>query len=101
MHPKELKAAMGVKIAANQLEGAVAGTQLYAVRAGDDVEALKAEVMSDMSDIFSSVDKSGEGVCVQVGVPAGKGEGGGGGHCIQCTIKCTACLRSAPSQRGG
>lgn len=28
---------------------------------GDDVELLKEEVMSDMADIFSSVDKGGTG----------------------------------------
>ncbi|KDD76282.1 hypothetical protein H632_c285p0, partial [Helicosporidium sp. ATCC 50920] len=64
-HHKELKAAMGVKIAAHHLESAVAGTQLLVVRQGDDVGALEHEVMEDMQDIFSSVDKSGEGVCVQ------------------------------------
>ena len=65
VHHKELKAAMGVKIAAHNLESAVAGTQLYVVNPGDDVEALKAEVMEDMQDIFSGIDKTGEGVCVQ------------------------------------
>lgn len=65
VHHKELRAAMGVKIAAHNLENAVAGTQLYVVNPGDDVEALKAEVMEDMQDIFSGVDKTGEGVCVQ------------------------------------
>lgn len=56
---------MGVKLAAHNLESAVAGTQLYRVNPGEDVEAIKAEVMEDMQDIFSSVDKTGEGVCVQ------------------------------------
>ena len=56
---------MGVKISGHNLESAVAGTQLFVVNPGDDVEALKAEVMEDMKDIFSGVDKTGEGVCVQ------------------------------------
>ena len=62
---KKLRAATGIKIAANGLEHAVAGTQLYVVGEDDDVEAIKDEVMEDMQDIFSSVDKTGEGVCVQ------------------------------------
>jgi hypothetical protein len=32
----------------------------------DDEEELKDAVMKDMADIFSKVDKGGEGVCVQV-----------------------------------
>lgn len=62
---KKLRAATGIKIAANGLEHAVAGTQLFVVGEDDDVEAIKDEVMEDMQDIFSSVDKTGEGVCVQ------------------------------------
>ncbi|GAB4816828.1 hypothetical protein N2152v2_003874 [Parachlorella kessleri] len=65
LHHKTIRAAMGVKIAAHNLESAVAGTQLYVCGPDDDVEALKEEVMEDMTDIFSSVDKTGEGVCVQ------------------------------------
>jgi len=32
----------------------------------DDEEELKVAAMADMADIFSKVDKGGEGVCVQV-----------------------------------
>ncbi|KAK9798489.1 hypothetical protein WJX73_000508 [Symbiochloris irregularis] len=64
-HPKEVKAARGIKIAAQGLEHAVAGTQMLVARKDDDLEALKEEVMEDMQDIFASVDRSGEGVCVQ------------------------------------
>lgn len=35
------------------------------VRPDDDLGALESEVMEDMQDIFASVDKTGEGVCVQ------------------------------------
>lgn len=60
MHHKEIKAAQGVKIAAQNLESAVAGTQMLVAGPTDDVEVLKAEVMEDMKDIFGSVDRSGE-----------------------------------------
>lgn len=33
--------------------------QLYVVGPDDDVEAIKEEVMEDMTDIFASVDKTG------------------------------------------
>uniref|UniRef100_A0A061RKG6 Eukaryotic translation initiation factor 5B n=1 Tax=Tetraselmis sp. GSL018 TaxID=582737 RepID=A0A061RKG6_9CHLO len=65
LHHKEVKAAQGIKIAAQGLENAVAGTSLYVVGPDDDVEDLKEEVMGDMEDIFSSIDKGGEGVYVQ------------------------------------
>ena len=64
MHHKEVKAAEGIKIAAQNLENAVAGTQMLVVQKGDSIEDLKEEVMGDMTDIFKSVDKSGKG-CVQ------------------------------------
>ena len=59
LHHKEIKAAQGIKIAAQNLENAVAGTQMLVVQKGDSVEDLKEEVMGDMVDIFKSVDKSG------------------------------------------
>ena len=58
-HPKEVKAARGLKLAAQNLESAVAGTQLLVAGKDDDIETLKQEVMEDMHDIFSSVDRSG------------------------------------------
>ena len=60
LHHKEIRAAQGVKLAAQNLESAVAGAQLLVVRPDDDLEALKAEVMEDMQDIFASVDRSGK-----------------------------------------
>jgi translation initiation factor 5B len=63
IHHKEIKAAQGIKIAAPNLESAVAGTQLYVVGSHDDEDELKELVMEDMSDIFDK--KEPEGVCVQ------------------------------------
>ena len=60
LHHKEVKAAQGIKIAAQNLENAVAGTQMLVVQKGDSIEDLKEEVMGDMTDIFKSVDKSGD-----------------------------------------
>lgn len=60
LHHKEIKAAQGIKIAAPGLESAVAGTQMLVVQKGDSIQDLKAEVMGDMTDIFKSVDKTGE-----------------------------------------
>ncbi|KAK9915050.1 hypothetical protein WJX75_004126 [Coccomyxa subellipsoidea] len=65
LHHKEIQAAQGVKIAAQNLESAIAGTQMLVLGKDDDLEALKDEAMQDMEDIFKSVDRSGEGVCVQ------------------------------------
>ncbi|KAF5841812.1 translation protein [Dunaliella salina] len=65
MDHKEVTAAIGVKIVAPGLETAVAGTSMFVVTPEDDEEELKIAAMADMADIFSKVDKGGEGVCVQ------------------------------------
>eukprot|EP00850_Spirogloea_muscicola_P000071 SM000001S04473 [mRNA] locus=s1:387750:395011:+ [translate_table: standard] len=65
LHHKELKAAQGIKLTAQGLEHAIAGTQLYVVGPDDDVEDIKEEAMQDIGTVLSQVDKSGEGVCVQ------------------------------------
>jgi translation initiation factor 5B len=65
VHHKEIRAAMGIKIAANDLEFAVPGTQLKVVRDGDDREKLAAEIMKDQNKLLQDVDKSGVGVSVQ------------------------------------
>ncbi|XP_068651487.1 LOW QUALITY PROTEIN: uncharacterized protein [Aristolochia californica] len=64
-HHKEFKAAQGVKISAQGLEHAIAGTGLYVVGPGDDVEDIKDTAMQDMKSVMSRIDRSGEGVCVQ------------------------------------
>lgn len=65
VHHKEVKAALGVKIAANDLDKAVAGSRLLLVGPDDDEEDLMDDVMDDLTGLLDSVDKSGRGVCVQ------------------------------------
>lgn len=65
VHHKEVKAALGVKIAANDLEKAVAGSRLLVVGPEDDEEEMMDEVMDDLTGLLDSVDSSGRGVTVQ------------------------------------
>lgn len=65
LHHKEIKAAQGIKITAQGLEHAIAGTGLYVVERDDDLEEIKELAMEDMQSVMSRIDKSGEGVCVQ------------------------------------
>lgn len=64
-HHKEVKAALGVKIAANDLEKAVAGSRLLVVGEDDDEDDLKEAVMEDLTGLLDSVDSLGKGVVVQ------------------------------------
>lgn len=65
IHHKEVKAALGVKIAANDLEKAVAGSRLIVVGEDDDEEEIMEDVMEDLTGLLDSVDTSGKGVVVQ------------------------------------
>ncbi|KAE9399098.1 hypothetical protein BT96DRAFT_994218 [Gymnopus androsaceus JB14] len=65
VHHKEVKAALGVKITAPDLEKAIAGSRLLVCGPDDDEDDLKEEVMSDLASLLSNIDKSGRGVCVQ------------------------------------
>ncbi|XP_057534084.1 eukaryotic translation initiation factor 5B-like [Amaranthus tricolor] len=65
LHHKEIKAAQGIKITAQGLEHAIAGTALYVVGPDDDIDEIKKTAMEDMENVLSRIDKSGEGVCVQ------------------------------------
>ncbi|KAF5467756.1 hypothetical protein F2P56_011974 [Juglans regia] len=65
LHHKEIKAAMGIKISAQGLEHAIAGTGLYVVGPDDDLEDVKEATMEDMKSVMSRIDRSGEGVYVQ------------------------------------
>lgn len=65
VHHKEVKAALGVKIVAPDLEKAIAGSRLLVVGPEDDEDDMREEVMSDLTTLLNSIDKSGRGVCVQ------------------------------------
>jgi translation initiation factor 5B len=65
VHNKEVKASLGVKIAANDLEHAIAGSRLLVVGPDDDEEDLEEEVMSDLENLLSKVSKDQRGVSVQ------------------------------------
>lgn len=65
VHHKRIEAAMGVKIAAQHLEKAVAGTSLLVAHPDDDVEDLKDEVMEDFDAIMKGFAKDAKGVFVQ------------------------------------
>ncbi|KAJ1508521.1 hypothetical protein HMI54_001893 [Coelomomyces lativittatus] len=65
IHHKQIKAAMGVKISANGLDKAVAGSRLLVLKDVDDEDQLKEEIMEDLKHLLASVDKSGKGVWVQ------------------------------------
>jgi translation initiation factor 5B len=65
VHHKEVKAALGVKIAAPGLEKAIAGSRLLVCGEDDDEEELMEEVMQDLKGLEDFFDKSGKGVWVQ------------------------------------
>ncbi|KAF2472949.1 uncharacterized protein BDR25DRAFT_258492 [Lindgomyces ingoldianus] len=65
VHNKEVKAAMGIKIAADGLDTAIAGSRLLVVGKDDDEEDLMDEVMGDLAHLLSRVSKTGRGVSVQ------------------------------------
>ncbi|GMM54387.1 translation initiation factor eIF5B [Maudiozyma humilis] len=65
VHHKEVKAALGVKIAANDLEKAVSGSRLLVVGPDDDEEEMCDDVMEDITGLLDSVDTTGKGVVVQ------------------------------------
>ena len=65
VHNKEVKAAIGVKIAADGLETAIAGSRLLIVGPDDDESDLEQDIMSDLENLLSKVTKSRRGVSVQ------------------------------------
>ena len=65
VHHKTIRAAMGIKICAQELDKAVAGSSLFVLKPGDDEEALKTEVMADLENMRKRIDTTGRGVWVQ------------------------------------
>ncbi|WQF80088.1 Putative small GTP-binding protein [Colletotrichum destructivum] len=65
VHNKEVKAALGVKISAPGLEGAIAGSRMLVVGPDDDEDDIIDEVESDLATLFNRVEKTGRGVSVQ------------------------------------
>eukprot|EP00026_Physarum_polycephalum_P010762 Phypoly_transcript_10941.p1 GENE.Phypoly_transcript_10941~~Phypoly_transcript_10941.p1 ORF type:complete len:413 (+),score=71.43 Phypoly_transcript_10941:180-1241(+) len=63
---KEIKASAGVKIVAQDLEKAIAGSALCVAKSEEDIENLKERVQTDFQSILlKSVDPGSHGVCVQ------------------------------------
>jgi len=65
VHHQEVKASLGVKIVAPDLEKAIAGSRLLVLGEDDDEDDLKDEVMTDLQSLTQSVDRTGRGVHVQ------------------------------------
>ncbi|KAF9601081.1 hypothetical protein IFM89_016054 [Coptis chinensis] len=55
LHHKEIKAAQGIKITAQGLEHAIAGTALYVVGPEDDLDDAKESAMQDMNSVGTPV----------------------------------------------
>ena len=68
VHNKTVKAALGVKIAANGLDSAIAGSRLLVAKDKDDddeIEELEEDVMGDLETLMSKISRTGRGVTVQ------------------------------------
>ncbi len=68
VHNKTVKAALGVKISANGLDNAIAGSRLLVVKNKDDedeIEELEEDVMGDLENLMSKISPTKRGVTVQ------------------------------------
>lgn len=62
---KEVKAAQGVKIAAKELEKAIAGLNLFVAQKSDEVDVLKEDVARELKSALSNIKLQERGVYVQ------------------------------------
>ncbi|XP_055325109.1 eukaryotic translation initiation factor 5B [Sitodiplosis mosellana] len=62
---KEIKGAQGVKIAAKELEKAIAGLNVYIAHKPDEVDICREEVAKELRSALSHIKLSSEGVYVQ------------------------------------
>ena len=64
-HHKEIHAAQGLKISAQGLDKALAGSQLFVVHSDEEAEALREVVMKPLALLREKIPKSSKGVYVQ------------------------------------
>ena len=65
IHHESIKGSMGIKISANGLENAIAGSELFRASNEEEVEMYKSQIADDLVDIMDKyVDKTKQGVCV-------------------------------------
>lgn len=62
---KEVKAAQGVKIAAKELEKAIAGLNLFIAHKPDEIDIIKEEVARELKSALSNIKLQERGVYVQ------------------------------------
>jgi translation initiation factor 5B len=66
MHHQSIHGSMGIKISANGLEHAIAGSELFRANNEEEVQTYKEQIADDLVDIMDKyVDKTSSGVCVQ------------------------------------
>ena len=65
IHHKQIKGALGVKVIGNGLDKVMAGTPVMVVGPEDEVEDIKAEVMSDLTSLQDKLSTDKKGVMVQ------------------------------------
>ncbi|GAY63149.1 hypothetical protein CUMW_223320 [Citrus unshiu] len=68
-HHKEIKAAQGIKITAQGLQDAIAGTSLYVVGPNDDFEDVKKAAMEEMKSVTEAASEGMKSVMSKVGTP--------------------------------